>query len=138
MFCAKCGKEIYDSVQFCNYCGAPTSSDTTVNRDISRQVNLGVNNKMVSSERVLCPECHGRGETRSVLRIIVSIVIILGILFVQFIMQSLLFIDALDRGSGGKFFGLMVFNGLIDIGILYWGMRKSTCSACQGRGRLYL
>lgn len=138
MFCAKCGKKIDDSVQFCNYCGAPTSNCTIDKRTIPNQVNPCLNNTMVNSERVLCPECHGSGETRSTLRIVISIAIILFIIFLQFIIQTIFLVVAIDEGTASGFFVLLLINVMIDAAVLYWGLRKSTCSACHGRGRIYL
>lgn len=64
MFCANCGKQIDDGIQFCNYCGTPTKNNvnnenvkkTNIPLQVSSPADNHVNSVPTNSGRVLCPE----------------------------------------------------------------------------------
>ena len=118
MFCSKCGKEISDNAKFCNFCG-----QTVVKQSNEQQVRSHAN------ERRICVNCNGEGAKRSTGRMIISIIIFLIAISVQFSILGGIFVLAS--------LGIAVIVFLIfDIGILYWGFKKRVCPTCHGSGRI--
>lgn len=118
MFCNKCGKEISDSAQFCNYCG-----NTIKAGDNSQNKNISV-----------CFKCAGIGAVRSTIKMIISVLIVLIIFTAQMDLIGMTGLF-LDGGSGIVVFLVLA---IFDAGILYWGFNKKMCPVCHGRGKVDL
>jgi predicted nucleic acid-binding Zn ribbon protein len=141
-YCSQCGTEIVMGSKFCPKCGKKLAEDASRNKNSSIQahspVNNQANNMPTNPEQVLCPECHGSGETRKTWRMITSILVVLFVFVYQLLLLGVSFLGALYRGNGSVFFWSLILNIMLDVYMLYWGFKKQTCSVCHGRGRVYL
>lgn len=126
MFCSKCGKEINNDVNFCNFCGQKIISKSLGSNNISNEVRL--------QSRSICMQCNGIGSLRSTAKMAIAIVstLLLATFQCSYLGAMILFGDE----------ALFVLAGIIAIavdgGILYWGLKERMCPICHGSGRIAL
>lgn len=118
MYCNKCGKEIADNALFCPYC---------------RNQN---NNRVVTDKMNLCVNCSGTGQVRKTWKIVImAIVEFILIMFEWSLLTSPIFMYGSDGESILILFGVLI---TFNIWALYWGLKKSDCVVCHGRGKVRL
>lgn len=118
MFCSQCGKEINDNSEFCSFCR---------NKIVRKEIN---SNKI--KNRNACMHCGGVGTMRSTAKIILSVVVCIGLFYIQNIClgATIWFLDE------GIVMVAITMSILLDSLILYWGVKKRMCPVCHGNGRI--